>query len=63
MPATVVEFSRIDSISGITIGNGSGAEKNIYSSNTCIGRDIIQINISPPEFYSRLRMSQVEIGT
>ncbi|MBA7555956.1 hypothetical protein ES705_48649 [subsurface metagenome] len=63
MSATIVEFAGIDSISGVIIRQGIRPDKYIYRSQPGIGENIIKIDPATAKLYSRLRMSNIKVGS
>ena len=63
MTAAIVEFTRMDPVSGVVIWSGASADEDIHGRKAGIGRHFVQVNVASANFDARLGMSQVEIGS
>ncbi|MBA7716356.1 hypothetical protein ES703_125427 [subsurface metagenome] len=63
MSATIVEFTRMNSISGVVIRQGVRPYKYVYRSQPGIGGNIIKIDSTTAELYSWLRVSNIKVGS
>ena len=62
MTAAIIEFTGVDSVSGVVIRQGIGAQHQVSGGKPGISRDIIEIGFTSPQLNAGLGVADIEVS-